>query len=154
MAQPKKKGQNTSNVDTDIFIKGMSKDPNASLVDKQSWTHAINAINNSADGDVGAIGNEPANKLCSGAPYTIIGTIHLYGDKLVLYSTNNTYSEIGLWDDSECKYEVIVNDPCLNFKKKFLITGAAKENYDCTWQVYWDDGVNPSRTLNLSLIHI
>tara|TARA_R100000353_G_scaffold51060_2_gene40552 strand:- start:1940 stop:10087 length:8148 start_codon:yes stop_codon:yes gene_type:complete len=165
MAQPKKKGQNTSNVDTDIFIKGMSKDPNASLVDKQSWTHAINAINNSADGDVGAIGNEPANKLCSGAPYTIIGTIHLYGDKWVLYSTNNTYSEIGLWDDSECKYERLVNDigcfdcfeetefsSCLNFNTQNLITGAAKENYDCTWQVYWDDGVNPSRTLNIDEI--
>ena len=33
-----------------------------------------------------------------------------------------------------------------------LITGAAKENFDCSWQVYWDDGVNPSRTLNLDNI--
>ena len=39
-----------------------------------------------------------------------------------------------------------------NFKKKFLITGASKENFDCTWQVYWDDGINPSRTLNLDNI--
>ena len=27
-----------------------------------------NAINNSKDGDVGTLGNEPANIICSGAP--------------------------------------------------------------------------------------
>ena len=37
----------------------------------------------------------------------------------------------------------------INFKKKFLITGSAKENFDCTWQVYWDDGNNPSRSMNI-----
>ena len=73
-----------------------------------------------------------------------------------LYILQMTYnSEIGTFDDSECKYtEVLVNDPCLNFKKKFLITGAAKENFDCSWQVYWDDGNNPSRTLNIDEITI
>ena len=40
-------------------------------------------------------------------------------------------------------------ETCLNFSKKHLITGASKENFDCTWQVYWDDGNNPSRTLNI-----
>ena len=164
------KQQQTSNIDTDIFVKGMSKDPNISLVGKNQWTHARNAINNSADGDVGTLGNEQANKLCQGAPFTIIGVIHLYGDKWILFSTNNQQSEIGKWDDSECKYETIVNDfscfmcadqfsesttpysPCLNFSTQHLITGAAKENFDCSWQVYWDDGVNPSRTLNLDNI--
>ena len=137
--------QDTSSTDTDIFIKGMSKDPNISLVGKEQWTHARNAINNSNDGDVGTLCNEQANYLCSAAPFTIIGAIHLYGDKWVLYSTNNEQSEIGTWDDSECKYETVVNDyscyqceetfkPCLNFSTQHLITGAAKENFDCSWQ--------------------
>ena len=68
---------------------------------------------------------------------------------LGLYSTDNNNSEIGLFDDSKCEYTTIVSAPCLNFKTSHLITGAAKENYDCSWQVYWDDGLNPSRTLNL-----
>ena len=162
--------QNTTNIDTDVFVKGMTKDPNASLVGKDQWTHARNAINNSKDGDIGTLGNEPANKLCGSAPFTIIGAIHLYGDKWVLFSTNNEQSEIGTWDDSECKYERLVNDyscymcadefpnsnppfmPCLNFNTQYLITGAAKENFDCSWQIYWDDGLNPSRTLNLDNI--
>mgnify|MGYP003145074165 CR=1 FL=1 len=162
--------QNTSSTDTRLPIKGMTKDLNSALIGKENWTHAINAINNSKDGDVGTLGNEPANKACASAPYTIIGTIHLYADKWVLYSTNNEQSEIGLWDDSECNYKAIVNDftcyqcqdvdgldstsftPGLNFDTQHLITGAAKENFDCTWQVYWDDGKNPSRTLNIDRV--
>ena len=81
--------QNTSQTDTVIPIKGMSKDPNSSLVGKENWTHAINAINNSEDGDVGTLGNEQANKKCGYAPFTIIGAIHLYKDKWVLFDRVN-----------------------------------------------------------------
>ena len=152
MAEQKFQPQNTSQVDTDLFVKGMTKDPNASLTGQQNWTHARNAINNSKDGDVGTIGNEPANLQCVVIPYTIIGTIYLYGDKWVIFSTDDTSSEIGMFDDSQCTYEVIVNDACLNFNKLHLVTGASKENFDCSWQIYWDDGNNPSRTLNLDRI--
>ena len=133
--------QNTSNIDTDVFVKGMTKDPNTSLVGKEQWTHARNAINNSAEGDVGTLGNEPANLACGEIPYTVIGTIHLYADKWIIYSTDNVNSEIGKFDDSECKYETLVNassgiacppENCLNFNTRHLITGAAKENFDCT----------------------
>jgi len=148
--------KNTSKIDTDVFAKGMVKDPDAVFTGKDQWTHCRNCINNSDKGDVGALGNEPANLLCSYTNYTVIGTIYLYGDKWVLFSTDDNISEIGIFDDSECTYTVIVNDAtafgCLNFKRSNLITGASKENFDCTWQVYWDDGLNPSRTLNLQNI--
>ena len=141
--------QQTSSVQTNSFIKGMNKDIAPSLENNQSWWHARNLVNNDQDGDTGVVGNEPANIACGVIPYTVIGAIHRYGDEWIIYSTNDTSSEIGKFDDSECKYETIVNDPCLNFNRKNLITGAAKENFDCTWQVYWDDGLNPSRTLNI-----
>ena len=140
---------NTSSVNTNSFIKGMNKDIAQAMEPKESWWHARNATNNSTDGDLGVIGNEPSNLQCGIIPYTIIGAIHRYGDQWVVYSTDDVNSEIGKFDDSQCKYEVIVNDPCLNFNRKYLITGAAKENFDCTWQVYWDDGNNPSRSLNI-----
>ena len=139
----------TSSVNTNSFIKGMNKDITQAMEPKESWRHARNAANNSTDGDLGVIGNEPSNLQCGVIPYTIIGAIHRYGDQWVVYSTDDVNSEIGRFDDSQCKYEVIVNDPCLNFNRKYLITGAAKENFDCTWQVYWDDGNNPSRSLNI-----
>jgi len=140
---------NSSSVQTNSFIKGMNKDITPSLENNQAWWHARNIANNSEDGDLGVIGNEPANLSCGEIPYTVIGAIHRYGDEWIVYSTDDVNSEIGRFDDSECKYETIVNDPCLNFSRKFLITGAAKENFDCTWQVYWDDGNNPSRTINI-----
>mgnify|MGYP003634040445 CR=1 FL=1 len=152
MAKSNKLNSKVSSTETNTFTKGMNKDFNPSFEPKQSWSHARNAANNSVDGDVGMIGNEPANLACGQVPYTIIGTIHLYADQWVLYSTDDINSEIGLFDDSECKYETLVNDPCLNFKKEYLIQGAAKENFDCSWQVYWDDSNNPSRTLNIDNI--
>ncbi len=142
----------SSSVNTNTFVKGMNKDITPSMENNQAWWHARNVANNSEDGDLGVIGNEPSNLLCGVIPYTIIGAIHRYGDEWIVYSTDNINSEIGLFDDSECKYTTLVNDPCLNFSKKFLITGAAKENFDCSWQVYWDDGNNPSRSLNLDNI--
>ena len=149
MAKQNSQPQNTSSIDTRTFTKGMVKDLNASFQAKDSWSHARNAANNSVDGDVAVIGNEPANLECAKVPYTLIGAIHRYGDQWVLYSTDDTNSEIGLFDDSKCEYTTLVNAPCLKFNRKHLITGAAKENFDCTWQVYWDDGSNPSRTLNI-----
>ena len=148
-AGSQRKRFNSSSVITNSFSKGMNKDIAQSLELNTQWWHARNAANNDADGDVGLLGNEPANLQCGVIPYTIIGAIHRYGDEWVVYSTDNINSEIGRFDDSECKYTTIVNDTCLNFKQKNLITGAAKENFDCTWQVYWDDGLNPSRTLNI-----
>ena len=142
----------TSSVNTNSFIKGMNKDITQSMEPNESWWHARNAANNSTDGDVGVIGNEPSNLQCGVIPYTIIGAIHRFGDQWVIYSTDDINSEIGTFDDNQCKYEVIVNDPCLNFNRKYLITGASKENFDCTWQVYWDDGNNPSRSLNIDKV--
>ena len=142
----------TSSVNTNSFIKGMNKDITQAMEPKESWWHARNAMNNSTDGDLGVIGNEPSNLQCGVIPYTIIGAIHRFGDQWIVFSTDDVNSEIGRFDDSECKYEVIVNDPCLNFNRKYLIVGAAKENFDCTWQVYWDDGNNPSRSLNIDKV--
>ena len=141
--------RSSSTVQTNSFVKGMNKDIAPSLENNQSWWHARNLVNNSEDGDLGVVGNEPSNLLCGVIPYTVIGAIHRYGDEWIVYSTDDINSEIGRFDDSECKYTVLINDPCLSFSRKHLITGAAKENFDCTWQVYWDDGNNPSRSLNV-----
>ena len=139
----------TTSVVTNSFIKGMNKDITQAMEPNQSWWHARNAANNSNDGDMGVIGNEPSNLHCGVIPYTVIGAIHRYGDEWIIFSTDNFSSEIGRFDDSECKYTTLVNDTCLGFNKEFLITGASKENFDCTWQVYWDDSNNPSRSLNI-----
>ena len=93
--------QNTTTTITNSFIKGMSKDLSASFQGKDTWYHARNAYNNSVDGDAGTLGNEPANLKCDVAPYTIIGTIHKQADEWIIYSTDDSNSEIGIFDDSK-----------------------------------------------------
>lgn len=76
--------KNSSSVSTNTFSKGMNKDITPSFEPNNSWYHAINAANNSSDGDIGVIGNEPANLQCGVIPYTIIGAIHRYADEWVV----------------------------------------------------------------------
>jgi len=139
----------TSDITTNTFNKGMLKDYNELFVGDGLYTHARNAVNNSHDGQMGVIGNEPSNIKCVDLPYTLIGATHIAGDEWVLFMTNNTKSEIGKFTESLCKYEKIVNDDCLNFKTTNLITAANRIRYDCGTIIYWDDGLNPTRTMNI-----
>lgn len=152
----KKKGQSDSSnfqsgVDagTSSFTKGLVTDYDENFIPDSNWVYARNAINNSLEGDVGLLGNEPSNYQCSAAPYTIIGRIHLFQEYWAIFSTDNFNSEIGLYDEDECYYRTVVNDSCLTFSVNNLITGAAKENSDCSWNVYFADGKNPDRYINL-----
>ncbi len=156
--------QNVSQDVTNSFVKGLNKDSEPSYVTEGMWTHAINATNSTIEGDLGSISNESSNYLCgtSGATMPtsvtekhIIGGIHLYSDKWVVYTAGHdsagrpVSSEIGLFETDSCTYRLIVQDSCLNFDKRFLISGSSREKEDCTWQVYWADGNNPDRFLNV-----
>lgn len=141
--------QNTSSGSANSFEKNLNEDVKDFHQQPGTWTQARNAINNSKTGDLGDLGNEPANRFCTKAPYTIIGTIHLFADSWVIFSTDNTDSEIGIFVEKECSYRTVVNDPCLNFRLTNLIIGVSKIKYDCSYSVYWDDGLNPSRIINV-----
>jgi hypothetical protein len=140
--------QNTGSTESNSFSKGMNKDLNEGLMSEGSYIFARNAVNNSKSGDLGVIGNESSNDYCASAPYTIIGTIHIVGDRWAIFSTDDTDSEIGTFDESDCSYKTLVNDPCLAFKKTNLIIGESKERFDCSWEIYWADNLNPDRSIN------
>jgi len=144
--------QESSNIKTNSFVKGLNKDTAESYIGEGMWTHARNAVNNTNEGHVGYLGNEPANKFCSSTPYPIIAALYDEQDKWYLFSTDDVNSEIGLFRESTCTYEKVVNAPCLNFKRTNLIKAAIKSNADCTTSLYWDDGINPTRVLNVDRI--
>lgn len=143
---------NSSAVKTNSFHKGMVKDNTDIFVSEGLWLNAVNAINNAHYGETGSIGNEPSNEFCTSTPYTIIGFAHLSQTRWVIFSTNNTASEIGIFDESTCSYSLVVNNPCLGFKKTHLISAVVKGNYDCTDSVYFADNLNPDRVLNLNRV--
>lgn len=146
--------QNTNPPQTqNSFTKGMIKDMNESFSGEGSYTHARNAVNNSHEGEIGVIGNEPRNLLCVTLPYTLIGAIPTEGEKWLLFTTDDVNSEIGEFDDAQCTYTQLVRDTCLNFSKKNLITGAARRTFDCSFKVYWSDGQrNPDRVMDITNI--
>jgi hypothetical protein len=134
---------------TNTFTKGMVKDMNETFVGEGLWTHARNLVNNSHDGHMGVVGNEPANLHCVTLPYELIGCIHLTDDQWAIFTTDDINSEIGVFDESRCSYTKKVNDPCLNFKRTNLITGISRKRYDCDRPVYFADGLNPDRFIDL-----
>jgi hypothetical protein len=146
--------QGTSTGKTNSFAKGMVKDYSEIYIPEGVWTNAINAINTSHKGDEGNIGNEQSNLYCTSSTYSIIGLLHKYKTEWVVFSTNNVNSEIGIFDESNCSYTVLINDPCLNFNTKYLITGAVKYNADCSYSAYWADNNNPDRTMILDIARI
>ena len=141
--------QNTSSQNANTFDKNLEEDVKDFHLKSNAWTQARNAVNNSITGDLGDLGNEPANLYCTSTPYKMHGAIHLFADNWVVYSTDNNNSEIGLFNESACSYRTIVNDPCLGFNLANLITGVSRETSDCTWQVYFADSLNPDRLLNI-----
>jgi hypothetical protein len=152
--------QNTNQVLSNSFSKGLNKDTDPSFVESGMWTHARNMVNNTDEGNLGTLSNEDSNYLCGTSGETmqgekhIIGLIHLFADKWIVYTVaylngKNVNSEIGLYEEDFCRYRPIVSGICLKFSKYNLITGASKQNGDCSWEVYWADGLNPDRYLNI-----
>ena len=153
MATEKNSGQQPSNnlnsVKSNTYVKGLIKDYNDTYVPEGVWINAINAVTSSHKGDAGTIGNEPSTLFCTQVPYTIIGLVRRDSDVWIVFSTNNVLSEIGLFTESSCTYKKVVADKCLGFRRENLITGFAQYNFDCTWSVFFSDGLNPDRTINL-----
>ena len=161
----KRKGTpNTSVNQTKTLTKGLTRDTDPSFIQDGMWIYARNAVNNTREGDIGTLSNEESNALCDliGTDITvsnkpiIIGAIPLFEGKWAIYTaiyngqgTSVLTSEIGLFEEEFCKYRPIVRDKCLNFNKFNLVSGASREKEDCTWQLYWADGKNPDRVLNI-----
>jgi len=150
--------QNTSSGQVRSFDKSLNEDANDFHLPSNEWTQARNVINNSVTGDLGKLGNEPANKECIRLNYafaTIIGFIHIIEDKWLIFSTDGAgTSQIGLFKESLCRYDVLVDDPCLGFTLENLIIGESRSTSSCTFKAYWDDGNNPSRNIEFNVSYM
>jgi hypothetical protein len=142
--------QNTSNSTTNVTGKaGLVTDLNSSVMSAEQYSHARNAVRNSKEGDLGTIGNEPSTINCFSAPYKIIGSVTLPGEEILIFSTDNTHSEIGIGDSTTCSYRKVLNLDCLNFSDQFPITGEAKQDFQKGIVVNFTDNFNPVRRIEL-----
>jgi len=125
-----------------------------SFMPEGTWYHARNLVTNSNQGDLGVVGNEPSNIECVSLTYTFIGAIPVFDDYWAVFSTDDTMSEIGLFKEQSCQYYIISRDSQWGFKRSNVIIGEAKANFDCSFQLYWADGLNPDRTLNIGDVRL
>lgn len=155
MAEQDQNNHGLINGTQNSFVKGMNRDLINFLSSPEQWITAKNMVVNTQQGDALTLSTESANKLCVTLPYQIIGAIPLDGVEWMIFCTDNINSEIGIINTDNCTYTRFSNTVCLNFKQTNLITGAARRNSDCGFNVYWSDGgLNPDRYVDTNTQNI
>ncbi|MEX0598489.1 MAG: hypothetical protein WD512_18550, partial [Candidatus Paceibacterota bacterium] len=125
-------------------LKGIYK--NCHPLDQPEGTYR-DALNISIDEYLGAVVNEKGTTLIDNLPvnYIVLGNIVLPNDDIVIFSTGAN-DEIGLFNGSV--YTTLVNDD-LNFNQNNSIHGSSYQNKFNDQYVFWVDGLNPARFLNV-----
>jgi hypothetical protein len=152
-------GEETTNIKQEYnsAISGLNMDQSVNQVEKGKLTYALNASVENFDSDSVNYQNEPGNELCLNFPtgYHLIGT-HFIGEqnKHIFFLTNPETgdSQIGYMDNNDCVYRVYVSAKCLGFDIKYPILKAVHKITNCTTEVYWTDGLNPRRYIDLNNI--
>jgi len=152
-----KKEQGVINLNGNTAQTGLNMDQSVNQVGQGSLTYALNAAVENFDANSVNYQNEPGNEFCVQFPsgFSLIGH-HLIAEqnKHIFFLTNPDTgdSHIGYMDNNDCVYKIYVNAKCLNFNIKNPIHKVVHKITNCTTEIYWTDGINPRRYLNLTNI--
>ena len=132
---------------------GLKKSIHKSVLKDGEYHHLKNGIPSSFEGDIPFIQNAPSNIFCADLPkgYKYIGSkFVLEKDFHIVFLANSTNnkSEIGFFYPKTCSYTRVINENCLNFKTQYPIKARYKY-IDCELHVYFQDGFNRNRHINL-----
>ena len=136
---------------------GLNMDQTLNQVKPGTLTYALNATVENFDASSVNYQNEPGNELCVSFPdgYSLIGS-HFIQEKnkyiFFLVNSSTGQSEIGEMINADCIYRTLVNGDCLNFNINYPIHKAVHRITNCTTEIYWTDGLNPRRYLNIDNI--
>jgi len=134
---------------------GLNMDQSLNQVQKGQLTYALNASVENYDSNSVNYQNEPGNELCLNFPegYQLIGSHNIAEqNKHIFFLINPTTgaSEIGYMDNNNCVYYTYINAACLNFNINYPIHKAVHKITNCSTEIYWTDGLNPRRYLDLN----
>lgn len=135
--------------------KGLNQDKAYIDSEKDTYTFALNAVNNS-----NFLENESSNEVSVTLPtgYIPIGKIYIELGKTVLFLVNSTsnISEIGIFDEKG-NYTTQVNDGLsvskLNFKVTHQIQATYRVRRGCDRTIYFTDNENKPRYYNFDKPH-
>jgi len=150
-------GEGTTNIiqERTAAQTGLNLDRTVNQIPKGQLTYALNAAVENFDSNSVNYQNEPGNELCLNFPedYHLIGT-HFINEqaKHIFFLTNPSTgdSEIGYMDNNDCVYRKYISGKCLNFNIDYPIHKAVHKITNCTTEIYWTDGLNPRRFLDLN----
>lgn len=128
---------------------GLNQDTAPEKQPQGTYRFALNAINDSISGDMDWIMSEPGNRKCFDLPggYEPIGQVYVTKNQTVIFSTDGEGSEIGI--QRGCEYETLINAECLNFSPAHKIDAIFRQRRGCDDVIYFTDGLNPIRRINL-----
>jgi hypothetical protein len=152
--------KNTSSKPSDIRLEmgvartGLNLDSSINQVGPGRVTYALNAAVENFDGSTVSYQNELGNELCLIFPtgYKLIGEHYIPEKRKHIFFLANPLtggSEIGYMDNNDCQYNTLVNASCLNFSVNHPIPKVVHRITNCTTELYWTDGFNPRRYLDI-----
>lgn len=133
--------------------KGLHTDNHPSEQPKESYRFALNAVNESAEGNQTHLSNEPSNYACTNIPegYYIIGDKYMEDNQSALFLLNPSLNkqEIGVLNKDNI-YRTLINTSVLDFN--------IGKQIDCTYRtrgggeriLYWVDGYNRPRAVDIN----
>ena len=133
---------------------GLNMDSSLAQIKKGMLTYALNANVENFDANTVNYQNEEGNEFCLEFPegYQLIGN-HFIPEKskqvFFLVNSGTNQSEIGYMSNNDCEYHTFLNLDCLNFNVNHPIHKAVHKITNCTTEVYWTDGYNPRRYIDL-----
>jgi len=146
--------QNNTHIAT--ASKGMSMDTKHKYQPEGKASFILNGVLESTVGDYPTITNELGTLLCTTVSpgFIIIGVQQLDGDDFAVFSVTdeNNISEIGIFNQAKCEYTQLVRTGCLNFNTNNRIKTLFRILGGCERIVYFTDGINPYRAINLDKI--
>lgn len=133
---------------------GLNMDSSINQIQKGQLSYALNASVENFDSNSVSYQNEPGNELCLNFPegYVLIGKYFISEkNKHIFFLVNDGdgKSEIGYMDNNDCVYRSLVNADCLNFNINHPIHKVVHKITDCNTEIYWTDGFNNRRFLNI-----
>jgi Leucine-rich repeat (LRR) protein len=133
---------------------GLNMDSSINQISPGQYTYALNSSIENFDSNSFSLQNEEGNELCLVFPkeMVLIGR-HFIGEKnkhiFFLVNPDTNSSEIGYMDNNDCLYHTLINASCLNFDTTHPIRKVVHKINNCATEIYWTDGFNPRRYLNI-----
>lgn len=146
--------ENTSNYLSNTATSGLNTDLIPSQLQPGMLTYARNAVVANFDGRAITYQNEQGNELHTPLKdnFKVIGLKNIIEQDitvLFLVDPGTKNCEIGQRVNSTGIYTSLINSPCLSFSIDHPIRKIIVKTSNCNKQIFWTDGINPRRYLDL-----